>query len=244
MSVNGRVARLGDSADPDADRIEVDGERLRAERRVHWLVNKPRGVLTTTADPWARREGRRTVLDLLPEGARERVFPVGRLDAESEGLVLLTNDGELTHTLLHPSLGNEREYTVTVKGEPDDAALEALRRGLRLEEGPTAGWKVRRLGVDEAAGRSRLEVVLREGRKHQIRRAFQALGHPVHRLVRTRMGPLRLRGLPPGRARELEPAEREALERHARALRERVARADAGGAPRAGPKGPAGPRRR
>lgn len=235
--MNGKVASLGDSADPSVDTIEVDGERLRAERRVHWLVNKPRGVLTTTADPWARREGRRTVLDLLPDGADERVFPVGRLDAESEGLVLLTNDGELTHALLHPSLGNEREYRVTVKGEPDDAALERLRRGLRLDDGATAGWKVRRLGVDESAGRTRLEVVLREGRKHQIRRAFQALGHPVHRLVRTRMGPLRLGGLPAGRARPLDAEECEALDRHARDLRESAQGRSQGRAPKAGPKG-------
>jgi 23S rRNA pseudouridine2605 synthase len=213
------VAALGSSADPEVDEIRVDGERLRGTDRAYWLVNKPRGVLTTTRDPWAQRQGRRTVLDLLPEAAGAmRLFPVGRLDAESEGLVLLTNDGDLTQALLHPSLGNEREYRVTVRGRigPDD--LRRLRTGIRLEDGPTQPWRVRFRDFDEDTGRSRLEVVLREGRKRQIRLAFRALGHPVVRLLRTRMGPLRLGRLPAGSARALGSDEIRALRDHARRL--------------------------
>lgn len=221
MTVNGVVAVLGTRADPQRDDIRVDGERLRVSQRSYWLVHKPRDVLTTTSDPWARRQGRRTVLDLLPAGAREALLhPVGRLDVESEGLVLLTNDGELTQALLHPSLGSEREYRVTVRGRLEPASVQRLRTGIRLEDGPTLPWKVRVRNVDED-GTTGVTVVLREGRKHQIRRAFLAVGHPVLRLRRTRMGPLLLGRLPRGGARALSTEEVRDLQEHAGRLRQR-----------------------
>ncbi|MCP5060593.1 MAG: rRNA pseudouridine synthase [bacterium] len=221
VSVNGKVAELGARADPSTDDIRVDGERLRISKRSYWLVHKPRDVLTTTSDPWAGRQGRRTVLDLLPPETREaRLHPVGRLDAESEGLVLLTNDGELTQALLHPSLGNEREYQVTVRGQVEAASVQRLRTGIRLEDGPTQPWKVRVRSVEDDGRSTRVDVVLREGRKHQIRRAFRALGNPVQRLRRTRMGPLKLGRLARGRARELTADEVRSLHEHAGRLRE------------------------
>lgn len=222
VSVNGKIAELGARADPETDDIRVDGERLRVGERSYWLVHKPRDVLTTTSDPWAGRQGRRTVLDLLPQQARDlRLHPVGRLDAESEGLVLLTNDGELTQVLLHPSLGNEREYHVTVRGRVEAASVQRLRTGIRLEDGPTQPWKVRVRSVEDDDRSTRVDVVLREGRKHQIRRAFRALGHPVQRLRRTRMGPLKLGRLAKGRARELTADEVRSLQEHAGRLRDR-----------------------
>ncbi len=218
--MNGKVAELGRRADPKSDDIRVDGERLRVHARSYWLVHKPRDVLTTTSDPWARRQGRRTVLDFLPGEAREALLhPVGRLDAESEGLVLLTNDGELTQALLHPSLGNEREYHVTVRGQLEAASVQRLRTGIRLEDGPTQPWKVRVRSVEDDGRSTRVDVVLREGRKHQIRRAFHALGHPVLRLRRTRMGPLKLGRLPRGKARALTTDEVRNLHEHAGRLR-------------------------
>jgi len=215
VSVNGRTARLGERADPAADRIELDGEPLPRPAPRYWLVNKPRGVLTTAADP----EGRPTVLGLLPRDTG-RLFPVGRLDRDTEGLVLLTNDGELAHVLLHPSLGNEREYRVTVRGAIPDGALERLRRGVRLEDGPTAPARVAAVERDPDADTSRFTLVLTEGRKRQIRRSLLALGHPVRRLVRTRMGTLRLGSLPRGGARPLSGEEVRALHEHARRLAE------------------------
>jgi 23S rRNA pseudouridine2605 synthase len=163
------------------------------------------------------------VLDLLPPAARRlRLYPVGRLDLDSEGLVLLTNDGELAQRLLHPSFESEKEYAVDVRGAPTDEALRRLAAGFALAPGerPTAPAGVAR----EGRARTRLRVVLHEGRKRQLRRAFEALGHPVERLVRVRIGPLRLRGLAPGEARTLTPGERAALERHGRSLARRTAR--------------------
>jgi pseudouridine synthase len=214
VRVNGAPARLGDSADPARDRIELDGRPLRFEAAAYWLVHKPPGVVTTRRDP----EGRPTVLGLLPPEARRlRLFPVGRLDLDSEGLVLLTNDGALAQRLLHPSFGSEKEYVVTARGFPSPGALRRLAAGLRLEPGgkPTAPARVALLARDTESGTTRLRVVLTEGRKRQIRRSLARLGHPVVRLVRVRIGPLRLRGLPPRGARPLAPAERGALLRHA-----------------------------
>jgi 23S rRNA pseudouridine2605 synthase len=221
VSVNGRPARLGDSADPARDRIAVDGRPLRLEAKAYWVLHKPRGVVTTRSDP----AGRRTVLDLLPASARRlRLYPVGRLDLDSEGLVLLTNDGALAQRLLHPSFGSEKEYVVEARGAPSDAALARLAAGFALARGerPTAPARVTRAGhagvPSSSRERTRLRVVLREGRKRQLRRAFEALGHPLERLVRVRIGPLRLHGLAPGEARALTAGERGALERHALGL--------------------------
>ncbi|MGH0032323.1 MAG: pseudouridine synthase [Myxococcota bacterium] len=213
VSVNGRTAKLGDGADPERDTVELDGERLRFETHRYWVVNKPRGVLSTVRDP----EGRPTVLDLLPDRGT-RAFPVGRLDRDTEGLLLLTNDGELTHALLHPSHEVEREYQVTVRGELGERAQKRLARGVRLEEGMTAPAKLSRVRFDAEANTTSFHLTLVEGRKRQIRRALLALGHPVRALRRIRMGPLRLGRLPRGGVRAPTAAERRALE----ALRERA----------------------
>ncbi len=232
VRVNGRVARLGERADPDTDRIEVDGVRVSAETHAYWLLHKPRGVLSTRSDS----RGRPTVLELLPRRTVERLrlFPVGRLDLDSEGLLLLTNDGDVAHALLHPSLETEREYLVTVRGRPSAAALRRLARGVRLEDGVTAPARVGRTRHLARQDRSEISLTLIEGRKRQIRRSLSALGHPVVRLVRRRMGPLRLGDLEPGAARPLTPRERSALLRHARERSPRPRRgARTGGRPRA-----------
>ena len=214
VSVNGTPAKLGDSADPVRDVVTLDGEPIARDPLTYWMLHKPIGVLTTTSDP----EQRATVLQLLPRGL-PRLFPVGRLDRDSAGLVLLTNDGDLAHRLLHPSLGNEREYQVTVKGEVAQRVLRRLERGVRLDDGPTAPAKVGRVHFDAATGLTELTLTLIEGRKRQIRRSLRALGHPVKRLVRVRIGPLRLGRLERGEARPLRPEEVEKLRAHARKLK-------------------------
>lgn len=196
------VAQLGDSADPVQQTITVDGRALESERAAYWIVHKPRGVLTTTSDP----HGRPTVLGLLAPDV-PRMFPVGRLDWETEGLVLLTNDGDIAHALLHPSLGSEREYRVTVRGRIADAVLRRLAGGITLEDGPTAPARVTQARFDRNTDTSSFGLVLCEGRKRQIRRAMEALGHPVQRLIRVRMGPIELGTLAPGRSRSLRQAE-------------------------------------
>jgi 23S rRNA pseudouridine2605 synthase len=206
VAVNGVTASLGDRADPERDEVTLDGERLHLEALEYWLVNKPVGVLSTVRDP----EGRPTVLDLVPR-RRGRLFPVGRLDRDTSGLLLLTNDGALTQTLLHPSHEIEREYEVVAKGELDERAQRRLARGVRLEEGWTAPARIKRVHYDAESDRTRFHLILHEGRKRQIRRSLRALGCPVHSLRRVRMGPLRLSDLAPGRARRLSSAEREAL---------------------------------
>jgi len=220
VSVDGRVAKLGDGADPARQRVAVDGKPLVIARHEYWIAHKPRGVLTTTRDP----EGRRTVLSLLPPGL-PRLFPVGRLDGDTEGLVLLTNDGDVTQALLHPSLGSERAYVVTVKGA---VAPDTLRRlaagGVVLDDGPTAPAHVGPPRYDRPLDRTRFDLVLREGRKRQIRRVMLALGHPVVRLVRVRMGPIELGALASGRARRLRPEEVAGLRAHALRLHARAAR--------------------
>ena len=210
VSVNGRVVtQLGARAHPGRDRVRVDGRPLpRAERIRYYLVHKPRGVVTTTDDP----QSRRTVMDLLPPG-RERLFPVGRLDAASEGLVLLTNDGRVAQALLHPSFQVPRVYRVSIDGALDAAAMRQLSAGIELDGLPTARCELRLIERDPQ--RSRVEVKLAEGRRRQLRRMFEAVGHPVRRLLRVRFGPLRLGGLPPGEWRRLRPDEIVAIERMA-----------------------------
>jgi 23S rRNA pseudouridine2605 synthase len=211
VRVDGVPATLGVSVDPERQRVEVDGRPIRMARPDYWLVNKPRGVLSTVRDP----ERRPTVVQLLPAGLG-RLFPVGRLDRDTEGLVLLTNDGEIAQALLHPSYGNEREYRVVVRGAMVAQALKQLERGVELEEGVTAPARVDH--IERRADSTRFHLTLREGRKRQIRRSLAALGHPVLRLVRVRMGPLRLVDLPSGAARRLTPAERRQLRHHIRRL--------------------------
>ncbi|MBK7947655.1 MAG: rRNA pseudouridine synthase [Deltaproteobacteria bacterium] len=214
VSVNGDVAALGDRARPGVDDIRLDGERVLSDRPVYWIVNKPRGVVTTVRD----ESGRRTVLDLLPSKLG-RVFPVGRLDVETTGLLLLTNDGETAYAMLHPSLGNEREYKVSVKGQIDAKAIARIEKGVHLEEGTTAPGRVDDVRIDPKAGTSSFTLTLVEGRNRQIRRSLLILGFPVRRLVRERMGPLRLGSLAVGEARALTPEERTTLLAHVAALK-------------------------
>ncbi len=214
VRVNGRIAKLGDSADADTDEILLDDRAVGAAPSAYWIAHKPAGVLTTTSDP----RGRPTVVGLLPKDA-PRLFPVGRLDFDTEGLVLLTNDGATAQALLHPSFGNEREYRVTARGAMSKAALERLARGVVLDDGTTAPARVTHVRFDRQYGETSLHLTLREGRKRQIRRALAALGYPVRRLVRVRLGPLELGSLASGAARPLTSAERRAVLAHARELR-------------------------
>jgi len=206
--VNGEVAELGASAEADVDVVTVDGVPVAREPLAYWAVHKPVGVVTTVRDP----QGRRTVLDLLPGDAPPvRFFPVGRLDRDTEGLVLLTNDGDLAQVLLHPSHESEREYRVTVEGRIPAGVLGRLGEGVELEDGKTAPARVGRPRYDAASGSSCFGLILIEGRNRQIRRALEALGYPVVRLVRVRMGALRLGRLRTGAARALDVEERRAL---------------------------------
>ncbi len=205
VRVNGRVARLGDRIDPASDTVEVDGVPIGVRPDlVHYLLNKPVGVVTTASDP----HGRRTAVDLVPEDPR--VFPVGRLDAETEGLLLLTNDGDLTHRLTHPSFGIEKVYVAHVEGAPSRGALRRLREGVLLDGQLTAPAKVAVVqpGV--------LRLTIHEGRNRQIRRMCDSVGHPVRRLVRTRIGPIADRSLRPGEWRALTRDEVRGLERAVR----------------------------
>lgn len=194
------VTQLGAKADPTRDRITVDGRPIRREPLVYFLLHKPVGVVTTLSDP----KGRPTVRDLLGK-VPARVFPVGRLDYNSSGLLLLTNDGELALRLTHPRYGVHKTYRVKVTGVPSEQALERLRSGVRLEEGKTAPAEVRI--VEKTDKKSWLEIVLAEGKRHQVRRMCEAVGHRVEKLVRVRIGPLKLGNLAPGQYRPLEESE-------------------------------------
>lgn len=204
--VNGQRATLGMRIDPEHDAIVVDGKPLKPPPApVYIMLHKPPGYVTTRKDPHAPH----TVMELL-KGLVTPVFPVGRLDADAEGLLLLTNDGELANRLLHPRYKVAKTYRVWVRGIPGENALRQLREGVLLEEGKTAPAKVRL--VKRLRSQSTLEITLHEGRKRQVKRMCAAVGHPVQRLVRIAFGPLRLpHDLPPGAWRELTPAEREAL---------------------------------
>ncbi|MGV3758830.1 MAG: pseudouridine synthase [Actinomycetota bacterium] len=204
VRVNGERAVLGRRVDPDHDVIEVDGAQIGVRPGlVHYLLNKPAGVITTAADT----HGRPTVTELVP--TEPRVFPVGRLDADTEGLLLLTNDGDLAHRLTHPSFGVDKEYLAEVEGTPSRGAVRQLREGVELDDGPTTPAKV---SVLEG---SVLRITIHEGRNRQVRRMCEAVGHPVRRLVRTRIGPLADHALQPGQWRELTQDEVRALERAA-----------------------------
>ena len=218
MRVNGRLARLGDRADPETDSIKVDERRVRPGTgpKTYLLLNKPKGFVTTVADP----EGRDTVLSLLPGRLRRGVKPVGRLDVQTEGLLLLTDDGDLARLVTHPSTGCPKEYRVKVAGEPSPAALEKLRGGIVLEGSRTRPCEIERVSGTarrgEAEGNTWLRVTLREGRTRQIRRMFAAVGHPVSKLKRVAIGPIRDADLPPGGYRRLARAEVEALKKMGR----------------------------
>jgi pseudouridine synthase len=206
VAVNGVVVTTpAFDVDPERDRVTVDGRPVRPEPKVYLMLNKPPGYVSTVSDP----QGRPTVLDLVPRMGR--LYPVGRLDAESEGLLLLTNDGELSLLLTHPRYHVPKTYRVWVAGVPTRAVLGRLARGVELEDGPTAPARVRM--VRAGRGGAVLELTLYEGRKRQIRRMCAAVGHPVRRLVRVGLGPLSLGDLPSGRWRELTSGEVAALRR-------------------------------
>lgn len=207
VAVNGEVVRaLGVKVDPERDRVTVAGREVRLEReKIYLLVNKPRGYITGNRDP----QGRKTVLALLPEGF-PRVFPVGRLDYNTTGLLLLTNDGELAYALTHPKFQIKKVYRALVRGVPDERALALLRTGVVLEDGPTLPAEVAIIKVE--AGNAILSLGLREGRKRQVRRMCAAVGHPVLALERVAMGPLQLGDLAPGQYRRLTAAELKAVQ--------------------------------
>lgn len=205
VTVDGQVARLGDKADPRSAVIHVDGERLVTDHRLAYLaMNKPRGVVSTMAD----EKGRTALSDLL-DRVNERVYHVGRLDAESEGLLLLTNDGTLAHRLTHPSYGVPKTYLCEIAGPVPRAVGRRLLAGVDLDDGPA---KVDKYTLLDTLGRTaQVEVVLHEGRNHIVRRLFDEVGHPVSRLIRTAIGPIRLGDLRPGRTRRLGNPEVSAL---------------------------------
>ncbi len=194
VTVNGEPGQLNTFV-AAGDEVRVDGEPLAKQRLVYALLHKPAGVVTTARDP----HGRPTVVELVD--LPERAVPVGRLDADTTGALLLTNDGELAHRLAHPRYEVDKVYEADVEGEPDDDALRRLERGVDLDDGRTAPARVRRLEP------SRLELTIHEGRKHQVKRMLEAVGHPVARLHRSRYAGLTVEGLPPGAWRELTPAE-------------------------------------
>jgi 23S rRNA pseudouridine2605 synthase len=218
VSVNGEtVTALGSKADPDTDDIRVDGRRVKtAQRRLYILMYKPRGYITTRSDP----QRRPTVIDLLSNGGvRDYVYPVGRLDYESEGLILLTSDGDLAAQLTHPSHGVPREYEARVRGVPDRHALERIAKGVVLDRRRTAPAEIALKKVVEGddGQQAVLSIVLREGRNRQVRNMCDAIGHPVVRLRRVRIGSITDDNIRPGEFRELSPREIASLKKMAAA---------------------------
>jgi len=210
VSVDGKtIVELGSKADPETQSIVVDGKKLRAEAPAHYLLNKPKGYLCTSKDP----QGRPTVLDLLPPGERRRLFAVGRLDADSRGAVILTNDGTFTNLLTHPRYGIEKTYLLRVRGEVSDQAVNRLRGGIWLSEGrtlPARVWVIKRKDGDTELG-----MAICEGKNRQVRRMLVAVGHKVLALTRTRIGELTLRGVGDGQTRPLTADEVDELRRMA-----------------------------
>jgi 23S rRNA pseudouridine2605 synthase len=214
VSVNGNtVTELGTKADPSADEIRVDGRRIKAPGRPRYiLLNKPRGYITSRSDP----QHRPTVIDLLAKGGvREYIYPVGRLDYDSEGLLLLTTDGDLAARLTHPRHGVEREYEVRVRGVPEPRLLGRLARGLVIDGRKTAPAQAKLMRTIEAASgeQALVSLVIREGRNRQVRKMCDAIGHPVVRLRRVRIGSIVDDRLKPGEFRELLPHEIRALQK-------------------------------
>lgn len=224
VTVNGRVVtELGTKADAARDHIKVDGKLItHAEPHRYILLYKPKQVMTTVEDP----EGRTTVIDLV-RGVRERIYPVGRLDYHSEGLVLLTNDGELAYKIAHPTHGSVKTYNVKVRGVPEERLIDKLRRGITIEGKRTLPCDIARIkttGRNSDEGNSWFEVKLREGRTQQIRKMFQALGHPVSKLKRVAIGPISDPKLTPGVWRELTKSEVRMLARQKEPRPRHVAR--------------------
>jgi 23S rRNA pseudouridine2605 synthase len=227
VTVNGQVAAIGDKADPEHDAIKVEGRRIQPHTgEYHYLLlNKPKGVMSTLSDP----EGRPTVLDFIPPTLRKALVPVGRLDYYTEGLLLLTDDGEFAQRVAHPRYGSVKTYEVKVKGRPAEAALDRLRAGISLEGRKTAPAQItsrlspvahRHRNDDDEGGENTWWIVrLTEGRTRQIREMFQHIGHPVQKLRRVSIGPLRDPDLPLGAVRELTSKEVQSLLRHSEKAR-------------------------
>lgn len=209
VEVNGRPVTLGDRVDPQTDVLTLDGAPvpLAAGLETH-LLYKPVGVISTAQDP----QGRRTVVDLVV--SEQRLYPVGRLDADSEGLILVSNDGELTNRVTHPRYGITKKYLVEVKGRPSSGSLHRLSAGVELDDGPARAESARL--VDSSPERSLVELVMLEGRNREVRRMMEIIGHDVTRLVRTAIGPLTDPNLKPGQSRRLGPEEIQTLLRSAR----------------------------
>ena len=208
VEINGRVATLGDRLDPTVDEVRVDGSKVNVDPELRtFALHKPRGVTTTMRDPHAERD----LTGFLPKGVH--VFPVGRLDRDTEGLLLLTNDGSLAHRLTHPRYAIEKEYLAEVGRPPSQRQLARLRRGVELDDGTARAVDARSAGG--AGGRGGVRLVMIEGRKREVRRMLDAVGLPVRRLVRVRVGPIRLGKLGPGEIRQLEPEDVRALYRAA-----------------------------
>lgn len=205
VRIGARVAGLGDRADPAVDPVLVDGVRVRfSTKTVVYLLNKPRGVLSAVKDD----RGRPVVTDYVPD--EPRVFPVGRLDRDSEGLLLLTNDGDLAQRVAHPAHGVPKTYVATVRGDLGPRAVKSLRSGVQLDDGPARATRARILG--RRKGSTLVEITIKMGRNRIVRRMCDAVGHPVQRLARTAIGPLRAPDLEPGQYRKLTIPEVAALE--------------------------------
>lgn len=211
VTVDGQTISLGDQADPDRQTICVDGVPIQLSPVRNYLaLHKPAGVLSTRRDP----QGRATVMDLIPEELRRQVYPVGRLDYDAEGLLLLLDDGELAHVVMHPRFETPKTYHALVAGKVEPETLAHLRRGVLLEDGITAPARVRALERHE--GHSVLELTIHEGRKHQVKRMCEAVGHPVRRLQRVAMAGIKLGELKAGQWRRLSEREIEILQRTVR----------------------------
>lgn len=229
VTVNGSVAELGAKADPERDHVKVDGRLLSVpEERRYVLLYKPREVMTTCDDP----QGRATVIDLIVPAVRERVFPVGRLDYQSEGLLILTNDGELAARVTHPRYGLLREYLVKVRGDLDEGAIRRLLRGAVVEGRRVKPVAVRREGPTGSGRNTWWRIEVAEGRTHEVRELFFRAGRPVQRLRRTAIGPIRDDAMRPGHFRDLTSAEVHALRTAARSPAGKPSRSSANGPPR------------
>ena len=209
VTVNGKaVTELGTKVDPKRDRIAVDKKLIKAEKYIYILLNKPKGIITALEDP----QGRKTVADLVAD-IPERIYPVGRLDYNTEGLLIMTNDGDLTNTLTHPSNEISKTYLAKVQGYPPEEKLDKLRVGIKLEDGMTAPAKINIIAVDQEKELTTLEMVIHEGKNREIRRMCEAIGYPVKNLKRIKIAFLTLEGLRRGQYRQLLTGEVEELKR-------------------------------
>ena len=202
VTVNGKVVKELGVKVTSNDKIEVEGIPLEREKPVYFAMYKPRGVISSVSDD----KGRKVVTDFLPE-IEERIYPIGRLDYDTSGILLLTNDGDFANALMHPKYEVDKQYIAKVKGILTKEAIRSLERGVMLEDGKTSPAKVKMISIDKKKNTSIYEIVIHEGRNRQVRRMFEAVGHPVLKLRRERYGFLTLQGLQPGEARELTPHE-------------------------------------